>query len=362
MKKILFILPTLHGGGAEKVISTLFTNFNKKKYLTKLLIFDGSKRKYLTSYDKRKNVIDLKKKKITYGSFKFFQVIRKIQPDVIISTVSHLNLFLSILKIFFPIKTKLILRESNFISYNLKDQSNSFLMKIFYKIFYNSCNICLVFSKKHKIDVLRSTNINKDKIKIVENPINIEEINYLSKKKIKKKYIKFFPTNTKKFLILGSLSYQKGIDIILNSLKFCKKNFIINIIGKGSDYNNLKNIIRKEKLEKKVNLIPFQNNPFPYIKSSDSLLFPSRFEGMSNVILETLTIGKPIYYFNNPGASTDLLKKFKNNYILKSQSPQYISKVIDNVKLNKIKNYKKLKKYDLKNILTQYEKIIDDLF
>ncbi len=359
MKKILFIIPTLHGGGAEKVISKIFTNLSKKKYSIKLLVFDGSKRKYLNR--QLENIIDLKKKKISYGFFNFIFEVRKFQPDVIISTLSHLNLFLSITKLFLPKKTKIILRESNFISYNLKHQSYSFIMKFFYQIFYNYCDICLVFSKKHKLDVIRNTNITLKKIKIIENPINVKEIILLSKKKINKQHIKYFNPKYKKLLILGSLSYQKGIDIILNSLRFCKNNFVLNVVGNGSDYYKIKNIIRNEKLKKKVNLIPYQNNPFPYIRLSDALLFPSRFEGMSNVILETIAIGKPIYYFNNPGASTDLLKKTKNNFVLKYKSPKYIANIIDNIKQNK-NNTHKLDKYNFKTILNHYEKIIDDLF
>ena len=30
MKKVLFVLPTLQGGGAEKVVSTIASNFNNK--------------------------------------------------------------------------------------------------------------------------------------------------------------------------------------------------------------------------------------------------------------------------------------------------------------------------------------------
>ena len=62
MKKILFILPTLQGGGAEKIISNLFLEFNKKKYDTKLLVFDGSKKKFLVNSKLR--IVNLKKKRI----------------------------------------------------------------------------------------------------------------------------------------------------------------------------------------------------------------------------------------------------------------------------------------------------------
>ena len=96
-------------------------------------------------------------------------------------------------------------------------------------------------------------------------------------------------------------------------------------------------MIYKDKLTSKVNLIPFQNNPFPYIKFSDALIFPSRFEGMSNVVLETLAIRKPIFYFNNLSASTDILKKIKGNFMFKKKTPKYIAKK-SLIKLKKEKN------------------------
>ena len=99
-------------------------------------------------------------------------------------------------------------------------------------------------------------------------------------------------------------------------------------------------MIYKDKLtSNEVNLIPFQNNPFPYIKFSDALIFPSRFEGMSNVVLETLAIRKPIFYFNNLSASTDILKKIKGNFMFKKKTPKYIAKIIDQIKRKKNKRF-----------------------
>ena len=227
MKKILFILPTLQGGGAEKIISNLFLEFNKKKYDTKLLVFDGSKKKFLVNSKLR--IVNLKKKRITHGTFQFIKQIKKIKPDVIISTVSHLNLFLSITSILLPKKIRIIVRESNFLSENINQQSNKFIMKFLYSFFYNRLDKCIVFSKKHMLDTLKNTNLDKEKINIIENPVNFNVIKSLSLKKINKKYSKVFVTKEKKLLILGSLSYQKGIYIILNALKFLATKYLIQI-------------------------------------------------------------------------------------------------------------------------------------
>ena len=65
-------------------------------------------------------------------------------------------------------------------------------MRIIYKLFYNNCDRCLVFSKKHKIDLLKNTNININKIIQVPNPLDIKNIREQAKRQIPKKYKKYF--------------------------------------------------------------------------------------------------------------------------------------------------------------------------
>ena len=47
MKKVLFVIPTLQGGGAENVISKLVLNLDKNKYKVSVVVFDLSKQIYL---------------------------------------------------------------------------------------------------------------------------------------------------------------------------------------------------------------------------------------------------------------------------------------------------------------------------
>ena len=47
---------------------------------------------------------------------------------------------------------------------------------------------------------------------------------------------------------------------------------------------------------------------------------------MSNVVLETLAIRKPIFYFNNLSASTDILKKIKGNFMFKKKLQNILQK------------------------------------
>lgn len=73
MKKILFLIPTLAHGGAEKVLVNLVNNFDKKKFdITVQTLFDGGiNKQYLKSNIKTISVF----KKVFPGNshiFKFF--------------------------------------------------------------------------------------------------------------------------------------------------------------------------------------------------------------------------------------------------------------------------------------------------
>ena len=362
-KKIVFTLPTLQGGGAEKVISNIASNLNKSKYDVYVVVFDLTKQKFLKN--QKIKIINLNSKKISLGLLNFIKIINNLNPDVLLSSVGHLNLFVSVIRIFLPKKLKVITRESNFLSQNIKLQSSYYIMKILYKLFYNNVDQVLVFSKKHKLDMIKNTNVNYKKIKIIPNPLDFENIKKLSKVKIKKKFKKLFYHQKLKYVFVGSLSFQKGIDIFIESLSYINnKNFVFNIIGSGSEKNNLLKLSKNRKMSEKINFIPYQNNPYPYILKSDVFIMCSRFEGMSNTVLETLSLNKPIIFLNNTGASTELLKKAKNTYSINSNNPFFISKKLSQYKLTKIKysNFDIIKKFRIKKILEKYEKLLDDIF
>ena len=95
-KKIVFVMPNLSGGGAEKAMSQLAENLNRNKYQIIFIIFNKHNQIYLKKT--KIKIIKLDTQKISYGIFKFISSIKKINPEIIISSVSHLNLFISLIK------------------------------------------------------------------------------------------------------------------------------------------------------------------------------------------------------------------------------------------------------------------------
>ena len=60
-------------------------------------------------------------------------------------------------------------------------------------------------------------------------------------------------------------------------------------------------------LSKQVQLKPYSRQLWSFIAGADAFLLSSRWEGMPNVVLESLSLGTPVIGFNCPGGLSDLL-------------------------------------------------------
>lgn len=131
-----------------------------------------------------------------------------------------------------------------------------------------------------------------DTVSVQYNPVDDVEINQKAQmEKIE------YPSNIKNFVTIGRLVDQKGYDRLLHVVNELKDHFkfCIRILGEGSDRKKLEDYIEKNHLENYVELLGFQNNPYPYIKAADAFICSSRSEGFSTVATEAMILQKPIF-------------------------------------------------------------------
>ena len=109
----------------------------------------------------------------------------------------------------------------------------------------------------------------------------------------------------------------------------------------------------------------FKKNPYPYIKLSDALILSSKYEGLPNVLLEALTLGKPIISSDCPTGPKEILLNGKGGLLYNVGDYNSLSKKIIFMKnnynkcINKTKfAQKKLSRYDEKKNLDSYYKLI----
>ena len=104
MKKILFIIPTMEFGGAERVLSNILIHLNKSDYTPTLLLFN-KKGYYLNLLPKDLSIIDLNcshtKNPLNFfiRIFKLKQHLHSNKYDYVLSFTSISNLTVLITKL-----------------------------------------------------------------------------------------------------------------------------------------------------------------------------------------------------------------------------------------------------------------------
>ena len=238
---------------------------------------------------------------------------------------------------------------------------NVFKSAIFRYLFTKIDHV-IVNSIKFKEKLKKQFNVDST---CIYNPLNFKEIKKKSKQKI------FFPFFSKeknlKIISVGRLVDQKDHLTLLKALNFLKNKlkFKALIIGKGVNREKIILYIKKNKLTKKIKLIKFQKNPFKYIKLSDLFVLTSRYEGLPNVLLEALTLGKYIISSNCPTGPREILNNGKSGDLFKVGDFKLLAKKIINYKKNKINLLKKIKngqrqlyRFDSEKNLNKYLKIV----
>ena len=96
---------------------------------------------------------------------------------------------------------------------------------------------------------------------------------------------------------IGRLSYEKGNDRFLEACGLLKADgfrFDVWLVGEGPERQNLEQQVQKLGLADCVTFLGFQSNPYPSMTAADVVVVPSRYEGLSTVVTESLILGKAV--------------------------------------------------------------------
>ena len=235
MKKIsiLIILPSLVGGGAEKVTLSLLENLDKNIFVCNLILLNahGPLKAKINS----EHIIDLKSQHFRHAFPSLIKTIRHIKPDVIFSTFPHITLPILLIRKFFTKNMIIISREPNMIKFSLRYSPYSLILKILHKLLLPTADKVIVNSQAMYKD-LSKRGVKINKLALVHNPIDHLNIRRLSN-------FNRHAGRGLRLIAMGRLVKQKGLDRLIPILKNLK-NAHLTILGEGSEYNNLINLVK----------------------------------------------------------------------------------------------------------------------
>lgn len=296
MKRILFVIPTLGQGGAEKVLVNLVNHMNKELFdVTVLTLFDvGVNKSFLNKDVHYKSVM----KKQFIGNTWFlklfsptflFKIIVKDKYDIIVSYLEGPTA--RIVSGCDDKDTKLV-SWIHVEQHTIEKLSASFRSKKEALQCYNRFDHTVCVSHYVLKDFCKILDLKKP-CSVLYNTVESEQIIELSKENAEE------IVNDGKFRLIavGTLKQSKGYIRLLRIVKkLCNENYPIHlyILGTGPLYKEMISFIKHNKLHNEITLLGYQTNPYKYVKKCDLFVCASFAEGFSTAATEALIVGTPI--------------------------------------------------------------------
>lgn len=176
----------------------------------------------------------------------------------------------------------------------------------------------------------------------------------------------------KNIIAIGRLTEQKNFEMLIRTFEKISKeypSYKLDIYGEGPLENNLLLLISKLSLNDKVKIHKFSDSIYEVLNESGIYVSCSNYEGISNTMLEALSLGVPTICTDCPvgGAKENIIDGVNGLLIDTNNEIQLynsIRKIITNESLAKTlsNNYKIVRnKLDVKNIGEQWIKLINGL-
>lgn len=352
--KILFVLPSLKAGGAERVISTVARKLDKNIFHSTLVVL-GSENDAVYPTDGI-DVVYFNKPRLIKSIRPIFNIIRKKKPDIVVGSIAHVNRLLSIKKIYFR-KTIFVGREAS-VDTIMEQFSNSgsFTFWMFYNNYYRFMDKTICQSKDMAEQLLSNYKLSSEKIVIINNPAS---------EHLKKRITKINDEKIRQIITIGRLSAEKGYDRTLNALSKLKIPFHYTIIGSGGLKDVLTELASKLNILDKISFIDYTQDIEKYLSISDLFVQGSHVEGFPNALLESCVVGTPAVALNVPGGTKEIIENNINGYLADNED-DFLYK-IETALLKKDWNPEVIresviKKFNQDLIISQYETLFINLY
>ncbi len=356
-------LASLEGGGIQKATIRLINELLMQGINVTLVTINGSG-PIRNEIPSRCQFVDLKCKRTRSAFFATLKYLISNHPHIGITSQTHLNVLLIILRLLCGYPKKLFVREHNtFTKENVFSGALSERIRIpLIILFYPYCTQVIAVSESVAKSIKKFTKIKKP-IRIIRNGLDIRTI---EKRQLDTTYLQDGRTENGSKLIVGvgRLSKQKNFQDLLKAFSILLKRIDAKlfILGEGEERILLENIANQLNIQDSVFLPGFIDNPYPIIANADVFVSSSQWEGFSNVIIEALACGAPIVATDCPGGPKDILEDKPFARIVNMGDPIALANGIEeilNADLNRNLITEYAETFDISNVAKEYVALIN---
>ena len=302
-------MPSLRGGGAERIMVDLANAFAHRGFNVDLVIVE-CKGPYLKYVSKHVRIVDLGCSRVILSLPALVNYIRKERPQAILSALKHANIVAVLAKKIARGGSRLVVSERNLLtlSSHRSKLKRDRLLPLFMRYTYPMADGIVAVSKGVADDLSTSIGLPHKRIKVIYNPIDAKQIEKLSR--LPAIHPWFESGQYQVIISMGRLTAQKDFRTLIRAFAKIKEQRSVRLIilGEGELRSELKNLCMHLGVDDKVDFPGFMDNPYSWIRNAALFVLSSAWEGLPGALIQAMACGTRVVSTDCPSGPAEILE------------------------------------------------------
>jgi glycosyltransferase involved in cell wall biosynthesis len=302
--KVLIVRPSLAGGGADRITTTLLQSLSRERFELALALnrLEGP---FLEDVPSDVPIHELGASSLWTAWLPLRRLLRTTRPDVLFSTCGGMNLPASLASLTSPGKRRLVLSERNVL---VRDHPwpKKWSLLLAKGLLYPTADRITAVSQGVKDDLAGRLRLAPGRIRVVYNPVTTPELETLAREQPRHPWLQ---DGAPVVLAAGRLVPAKGFDLLIRAAAVVRRRHPLRlvILGEGPERPRLLALARELQIADCVDLPGFDKNPFSYMRSCTLFVLSSRYEGLPGVLIQAMACGAPVVATDCPAGPAEII-------------------------------------------------------
>jgi glycosyltransferase involved in cell wall biosynthesis len=299
-RRVLFIINSLTGGGAERVMCTLLRaseNEQRDSHMA-LLLLDREATAYEVPRWVEVEQLDCRHSLIR-SIWSVWRAMRRLRPDLTVSFLTRANVSNVVAAGLLEIPA--IVSERVNTTSHLGRGIGAAVARFLVRATYPRARSVIAVSQGVAEELRSAYGVPSARISVIANPIDLDEIQAQAENG------EAIPVDGPYVVTMGRLTPNKNFGMLIEAFARSGIPGKLLILGEGPERAALTQQIETLGLTGRVVMPGFSANPFPTLRRAEFYVSPSNAEGFPNSLLEGMSVGLPVISTNCPSGPSEVL-------------------------------------------------------
>jgi len=307
--RIAFFLPSVRGGGAQRVVVNLIQGMTERGTPVDLVLATATG-PFLKQLPGEVRVVDLGARRLMGSFAPLVRYLRRERPRVVVSSMTHANLITLWAAKLAGTGTPVVVTVHNTLSQAAHQRSalDGVLEPYLLRAFYPWSASVVAVSRGAADDLASTSGLARDRVEVIYNPVITPDILALARQAPDHPW--FGPGQPPVILGVGRLTRQKDFPTLIRAFAAVRRQHEARlvILGEGEERSSLEALVAELGLGAVVSLPGFRDNAMAYIAGSAMFVLSSAWEGLPTVLIEALAAGTRVVSTDCPSGPREILE------------------------------------------------------